>query len=290
MDDAQRFLDLVCRELQCADAYFQLGGQPPGAAERIAVELDTRWWLVARFDAAPDDPEAPRVRLEALVKSFSGLTDGAGKLRALLPGTARGVAYEARTEIDEALRLLADKAGAPVAVVIDEDSPVLWGSSDASGDTDVEAAIALAELVDSAAKVELDLTEMIGLDDAALAKQLDGLASDKLRQRLLRKLPVIRERAPQRSAEQWATHVLACQAIAAVRRAPERRKAMLDELGWLAREFGGIYHVILVFDGPFDELHATPPLQRALPAIEKLVLALPPVDPPPRTARALRLI
>ena len=62
---------------------------------------------------------------------------------------------------------------------------------------------------------------------------------------------------------------------------------MEDDLGWLARDFAGIYHVILVYDGPFSELAAAGVMRRALPTIEKLVLALPPIDPSPKGARVL---
>ena len=298
MDDALRFLELVCRELRCADAFFQLGGEPPSADETLGIQLDEAVWLVARFEAGLADAgrELAQAKLAALLDSFSGLArDPAALLTeaGVIPSAGRGLANEQHEAIDDALALLADKAGALAALVIDEDSPVLWGSSaQPRPDTDVEAAVALAELVDSASLVELDLSTLIELDEDALGARLATLESDKLRQRLLRKLPAIRERSASRGPEQWATHFLTCRAIAAIRRAPERHKAMLDDLGWLARDFGGIYHVIVVFDGPFDELHATPPLLRALPVIERLVLALPPIDPTPGTGkgRVLRLL
>ena len=37
-----------------------------------------------------------------------------------------------------------------------------------------------------------------------------------------------------------------------------------------------------MFDGPFSELHAEAATLKALPMIERLVLALPPIDPGPR--------
>jgi hypothetical protein len=47
----------------------------------------------------------------------------------------------------------------------------------------------------------------------------------------------------------------------------------------LSRPFAAVYRVVLVFDAPFSEIRADGHLVRALPAIEKKVLALPPLDP-----------
>lgn len=54
-----------------------------------------------------------------------------------------------------------------------------------------------------------------------------------------------------------------------------------DEFGVLARGFGDIYLLVLVFDGPFDELAAERLTYAILPRIEELVLALPDYDPDP---------
>lgn len=62
--------------------------------------------------------------------------------------------------------------------------------------------------------------------------------------------------------------------------------------GWLARAFGGVYWVVLVFDGPFSELAADGQLVRALPLIEARVVALKPRDPDgsdPSKSNVLRL-
>jgi hypothetical protein len=46
--------------------------------------------------------------------------------------------------------------------------------------------------------------------------------------------------------------------------------------------FSSIYLLCLVFDGDFDELRAERAAHDALPRIERLVLALPPLDPDPQ--------
>jgi hypothetical protein len=51
---------------------------------------------------------------------------------------------------------------------------------------------------------------------------------------------------------------------------------------FLAHSFAGIYCLVLVFDGPFDELRAERMVSEVLVRVEQLVLALPPLDPSPR--------
>ncbi len=81
------------------------------------------------------------------------------------------------------------------------------------------------------------------------------------------------------------------QAIARLRQDKTRRprRAVSESsLGYVARGFGGIYSVLVVYDGPFSELRAETALGRALGRIERLVLALPPQDPS-RRGRGQRL-
>ena len=51
------------------------------------------------------------------------------------------------------------------------------------------------------------------------------------------------------------------------------------DLAYFAHSFAGIYLVVLVFDGVFDELRSERAVTEALPRIESLVLALPPQGP-----------
>jgi hypothetical protein len=57
---------------------------------------------------------------------------------------------------------------------------------------------------------------------------------------------------------------------------------------FVVHSFAGIYLLVLVFDAPLDELRAERAILEALPRIERLVLALPPLEPPPRGVAALR--
>lgn len=287
VDNLLRFLDLVGRELDCQDAHFEFGGQPPREPNRIWAEVQGGWRLVTRFDELSEaDREPRRDKLEALIETFSGIGN---QLQVRSP---RMTSPSASQEVDDALALLAEKAGALRAVVIDEDSPVMWGSSESPpGPEDVETAMWIGELAESAGAAGLDMSaivELVQLEPDQLRVRLRELEPRKLRERLLRKLPLVRELGSHRDADGWAAHFATCRAVAAVRRAPENHEAMEDELGWLARDFAGIYHVILVYAGPFSDLNAARVMLRALPAIETLVLSLPPVDPTPKGARVLQ--
>lgn len=283
VDDLDRFLDLVRRELGSDDARFEYGGRDPEAGRRIWARMPGDWRVVAIYEAPPSERTSRQAKLQSLVESFAGLGE---KLEDKVPRVRSAIAAE---EVDYALGVLAEKTKALRALVLDEDSPVLWGSSETPrGPEDVETAQWTGELVESASQAGLDLVELVGLDEATLRKQLATLEPRKLQDRLLRRLPMIRELGPHRDAEAWHQHFLVCRAIAAIRRAPERHYEVENGLGWLTREFAGIYHVVLVYAGEFSELAATGVLLRALPAIENLVLALPPIEPTPKGARVLQ--
>ena len=58
------------------------------------------------------------------------------------------------------------------------------------------------------------------------------------------------------------------------------------DFGYVARSFADIYVLVLVFDRPYDELCAEREIAAALPVIERLILALPPLDPGPLAGMA----
>jgi hypothetical protein len=281
VDDLRRFLDLVQRELGCDDARFEFGGDSSPQPTRVVAEMPGGWRVVALWTTPLGDRSGVQAKLDALVESFAGVAE---QLRIRSPRPS----HLMTRELDDALALLAEKADALRAVVIDEDSPVLWGTSEPTpGPEDVEVAMWIGELADSAAAAGLDMVELVQLDEHALRERIGSLEPRKLRERLLRKLPLIRQLGTHRDVEGWLAHFATCRAIAALRRAPEHHEVIDDNLGWLARDFGGIYHVILVYGGPFSELGAARVMVRALPVIEKLVLSLPPIEPTPMGARVL---
>jgi hypothetical protein len=280
--DLDRFLELVNRELGSHDARFEYGGRDPG--DGIWAQMPGGWRVRALFESEPRARADKQAKLDSLVASFTGISEQLGDT---LPRVSSAIAAE---EVDYALGVLAEKTKAVRALVLDEDSPVLWGSSESPrGPEDVEVAEWTGELVESCNQAGLDLVELVGLDDVALRERLAAIESRKLEDRLMRRLPTIRELGRHRDAAAWREHFLVCRAISVIRRAPERHYAVEPDIGWLTREFGGIYHVVLVYPGEFSELTAKSVLSRALPAIENLVLALPPIEPTPKGARVILL-
>ena len=70
--------------------------------------------------------------------------------------------------------------------------------------------------------------------------------------------------------------------LAALRKGKHLRHAdSAGDVPFVVHSFAGIYLLVLVFDAPLDELRAERAIIEALPRIERLVLALPPLEPPP---------
>ena len=67
------------------------------------------------------------------------------------------------------------------------------------------------------------------------------------------------------------------------------RFSMQGDLECFARPFAGLYVLSLVCQGAISEPVAVGALLHALPLIERLVLALPPVDPSPGGAKIMRM-
>lgn len=237
-----RLIALVRRELDADDVrVLEPGDEIPEGALVAALANGKR--VAATFAANADDRDAKQRRLEILADSFSESFRTTGASR---PPPAQSLHAE--------LEGLAKRAGATDAVVIDAQSPMVWGAAE-----DEEATPHL-----------LARDNVISLD----AHRPSG-------ERLSKELPT------QPSAEPPST----TRAVDAIRALPElhslHRGGHLHQtftepdFAWLAKSFAGIYVVILVFDRPFEELRAERALAISLPIIERLVTALPPLDPQP---------
>ncbi|MCS6900917.1 MAG: hypothetical protein RMJ98_15140 [Myxococcales bacterium] len=118
-----------------------------------------------------------------------------------------------------------------------------------------------------------------------------GISSEEL---LGPKLRLVTADEPSSSLSQMARR-----AIRQVRSLPEigelarggylRLSLVQEGMGLLARSFAGIYVLLLVYEGHFDELKTERCLQQALPLIERLVLGLPPPGPAEGGGAAARL-
>ncbi len=283
-----RLLDLICRELGAEDARIEIGGREPADERAVWSALPGGARLVALFADAPDDRRSVGERLTELSRSFASAGDSGLEWSALSGELAS-------RRLDDELAMLADRAGAVRSVVVDAQSPVIWGTSEMrrSGE-DVDSAIRAADALAAADRVGVDLARLLERDedDAQTVLEARGVEPPVLAF-LVREVERIRQRS-RRSGSAWRHHLLTARAIAAVRRG-RGEEAQVKEMihdrdfGYLARSFANIYRLLLVFDGEFSELAAEGAVVHALPVIEHLVLALPPVDPPPKGGRVIRL-
>ncbi|AUX46578.1 uncharacterized protein SOCE26_080840 [Sorangium cellulosum] len=283
-----RFLDLVQRELSADDALIELGGRPSDDPRTSWCTLPNGSRLVARFAEPPGEPAKVAERLAELAATFAGVS-----LHDAAPRPSPGASTH---RLDDELEGLALRAGALGAVVVDDTSPVVWGTSEPRRDeVDVEDAVLLARWADEVERAGVNLIDLLELDDAALEQALATTSlGARERENVAGHLQKIRERGS-RSPAAWRRQVAIARAIDRVRgpaasegSAHGRFIGQDDQVGVYARSFANIYRVILAYPGPFSELQAEGAVQQALPQIERLVLALPPIDPHPG-AKILRL-
>lgn len=262
-----RFLELVKKELGADDARIELGLRTP-ADRAIAADVGRGFRVVAIFDGGAPEPGPLRARLESLVASF------AGTLAALELPNAETHGAGAGGELQDALELLAHRARAETALVIDHASPELWGSSegrDALGN--VDDALLVARVTARLERASVSLDDAISLDDATLRARLaDASVAGADVASLARAVGDVAELTSGKSPTPRGLR--AARAIAAAR---ERAEGAWPHV--FVRSFATIYRLVLVFEGSFSELHAEGAVIRALPIIERLVTSLPPRDP-----------
>jgi hypothetical protein len=249
--DLDRLLAFVCRELGAREAVVvEQGAERSRADDPREIEClrpDGRT-VVARFDIAPTDREAKLRRLEMLVGTFSSaIGESSPGESAPGPFTRPAAAEALHTELEE----LGTRAAALNAVVIDANSPVVWGAAEPEGlATDWSTGAGTENSVAAGPRHD---TALIGLSRAAV----DALRGDR-----------------DISSNRKGRHV--------------RHIERAGDVPFVAHSFAGIYWLILVFDAPFDELRAERAMLESLPRVERLVMALPPMDPSPQAgARAM---
>lgn len=248
--DIDRFLALVRRELGAEDAHV-LGPDEPSPEEdeaRVACRLPDGRGVVARFAEPPPDREAKQRRLEMLASTFDTVVEEAP------PGTRRSRPPVA-TSLHDELLALCTRTAAVNAIVIDANSPVVWGAAHPQG------VVAQPPLTSSPRMAE----------EPANVDQGEGT-------------PAALSRKAVHNVRGWPE-------LTALRKGRHVRKVERDEGAPLvAHSFASIYLLVLVFSGAFDELRAERAILEAMPRIERLVLALPPLDPQPfQDAGAVRI-
>jgi hypothetical protein len=235
-----RLIALVRRELNADEVrVIEPDEEPPEGA--LVAQLGNGKRVMATFAANVDDREAKHRRLEILAESFA---ESFRVTSASRPPPAQSLHAE--------LEGLAKRAEATDALVIDAQSPVVWGAAE-----DEEAAPHL-----------LARDNVISLDAHRASGERFSNQTNASRD------PPASTRA--------VDAVRALPEIATLHRGGHLHQSFVEEgFAWLANSFAGIYVVVLVFDGAFEELRAERALAISLPVIERLVTALPPLDPTP---------
>ncbi len=245
--DLDRFVALVARELDAhevrvlapAEASSPLDDE---SRELRALTADGRTvaakWREPLLDAV--DREAKQRRLEMLASTFDARDEASHG-----PASRPPASLSLRVE----LQSLCDRAAAINALVIDANSPILWGA--AWGRDIVPEAWAA-----SSPPADAEGAPAPSVDEARLA-EVSRQALQAVRG--LVELPAIRKGKRVRHVERNGA-------------AP-----------FLVHSCAGIYLLTLVFTDSFDELRAERAVLESLSRIERLVLALPPLNPdPPR--------
>jgi hypothetical protein len=280
----RRFLELVARELGADDARAELGGRDPDEPGIVFKNLAGSWRIVAVFDAPPADRSSAQAKLDRLAEMF---THTLADLHP--PAPTSNAALPAR-RLDDALEGMRARTGAVSVVVIDGNSPVLWGSSEATRDfIDVDELARIGSALNTVRDRGVTIDQLTVREADALLAVLRNRGIDRWMEEVLAFL-VARDQD-----ESVVRHrLLTAMSIAAVRARIHRgdhARAVHHEAqyGYIARGLANIYQIVVTFAGPFSELHVESAIVHALPTIEELLFALPPVDPPPGQGQVIRL-
>lgn len=290
-----RFLLLAKRELAAEDVrLFGPGEAPPEAPNVVVVRLSDGRHVAASFADAPANTEAVARRLSMLATTFA---DAVGSP----PSERQRTRPPVVSSLHEELKALAQRAGAADAVVIDVSSPVVWGSASVRArprpGTRRSNEVVLREVKPPAPSppsdaIPADSTGASSPDVADVrpsGTDVSRIAPEESAYRLLddedSDAPATNE-----ADGDGEEPLLTRRTIDALRRLPELdevlkgrhlRHVVRDDAFYLVLSFSGIYLLCLVFAEAFDELRAERAAQDALGRVERLVLALPPLDPEP---------
>ena len=308
-----RFAALVRRELGAEDVRVLTKDPEPEspAANVLYARLSDGTGLAVTFARAPENAAALRRRLGMLVNTFTQLLGEHAK-----PPVRLSISRSLREE----LRALATRTQAVEALVLDAHSPIVWGATHQRGPLEEPPELsAVLHVVDprepfaSVTQLYRDKSERPATrppppDDLSSVAELLELPAAPAPPPVPRLAdlpgpvavppepsqtqvsepkgigslppPDLRDLVP--SAQRALREVRSLPGIDSLRKGrPIRETVRLEDFGYVAQSFATIYIIVLVFESPFDELRAERALVDALPRIERLVLALPPLDPTP---------
>jgi hypothetical protein len=286
-----RLLELVCHKLGADDARIEIGGRAPEDPKIVWAHIEETRRLIAIFKAPPADRAATEGRLLALLEGFR-------ETLALPPEPAYVSGSHLSRELDDALVALASRTGAETVWIIDVHSPILWGSSEAHHkDLDLDAMVHAARADQMLAEVKLSWAELLASSEHDAQEQLRNSALTGVKLRTVsEQLSALVALTDQGGLAAAGRRLRSARALVEIReRAARDRELTRSELRGpaiqcFAHAIAGQYQLVLVFDETYSPLHAEGHVQRALPHIERLLLALPPVDPDAGGARGAKVI
>jgi hypothetical protein len=259
-DPLERLIGLVRRELGAVDARVLEGAPPDEAAPNVIYgALSDGRTLAVAFASTPRGREALVRRLEMLIQTFAQSIEDEPEAQSREPRTSATALLRAE------LRIVVERALAVDAAVIDANSPVVWGSAQ---ELRVERADLETVQLGDVSRHQLvggghtEATDPFGDEDTPRPPKAEAGALG-LTMRAVREI----------------------RALSALSELPKGRHfahtVREPDFGFVARSFAGIYVLLVVYDAPFDEIRVERTIGDELPQIERLVLALPPLDPKP---------
>jgi len=278
-----RFVSLAKRELQADDVRLLAHGEAaPNAPNVLLTRLGDGRHVVASFATPPKDREALERRLAMLASTFAeALAQPRSERTRARPPVA--------TSLHEELKALGQRARAIDVVVIDAKSPVVWGCASVAAKPRARLDLLLRDVSDRelASRVDDDsapgAVSLVREEEAAPLQDVRPPAESQPLAAGGHELTGLEDATPDEpDATRRAIFALRnLPALAGLHKGRHFRHVERDNGYLLGLSFSGIYLLLLVFDGPFDELRAERAAHDALPRIERLVLALPPLDPEP---------
>jgi hypothetical protein len=265
--------------------------------------------VVVSYGHMPADGDARLRRLEMLVRTFAQSLAEEHEPGSRSPSSAP-------TTLSDELRALAMRAQAVDALVIDTDSPIVWGSAQAAGAStqEREGRVEVDAAIDRFDHSRRQLVDEIRGDGDDDANDDDSNAAIDVRQSLitthapspskvganeepsgsgaaLSAVPPLVEAVPAvGSGDEAVAAARALPGISSLHKGRHLHHAATGGPWFIAQSFAGIYLLVVVFEGPYDELRAERAIVEGLPRIERMVLALPPLDPEPApTAEVIRM-
>ena len=294
MDDGpiyDRFLSLVQRELSADDVRLLEHGQEPPKADNVVVaRLPDGRHVVASFGDEPKDKDALSRRLAMLSGTFADALANppSERMRSRQPVV---------TSLHEELKALGQRARAHDVVVIDGGSPVVWGCASIRARPRARTEMLLRDVSDRELSAHDEPSNPSPLhavpDESGPLEQTAPTGNLRMAPPPMESAPTITHAHDDEDDDELPEEEpeITQQAIGFIRQLPSLdllhkgkhlRHVSREGAYYLVLSFSSIYLLCVIFDGEFDELRAERAAQESLPRIERLVLALPPLDPDPQ--------